>query len=60
MHGLLKRFVADQSAATAIEYGLITALIAAVMISGLNALGNQLNSVTITIGTSMASASLTQ
>lgn len=53
MRGLLKRFIADQSAATAIEYGLITALVASVMISGLNLLGEKLNAVTLTIGTSM-------
>ncbi len=34
-----KRFVADESGATAIEYGLIAALIAVVIISAVTALG---------------------
>ena len=36
--------LADRSAATAIEYGLIAALIAIVIITGLNAVGTNLNS----------------
>ena len=43
----LKRFVArlwqDQSGATAIEYGLIVALIAVVIITAVTALGTNLN-----------------
>ncbi len=35
-----KRFIADESGATAIEYGLIAALIAVVIISAVTALGN--------------------
>ena len=34
-----KRFVADESGATAIEYGLIAALIAVVIIGAVTALG---------------------
>ena len=34
-----KRFAADESGATAIEYGLIAALIAVVIISAVTALG---------------------
>ncbi len=36
-------FLADESGATAIEYGLIAALIAVVIIAGLTTLGNNLN-----------------
>ena len=51
MRGLWTRFVGDESAATAIEYGLIAAMIAAAMITGLTELGNNLNSQMIAIGT---------
>jgi pilus assembly protein Flp/PilA len=53
MRGLLARFIGDHKATTAIEYGLIAALIATVMIAGLNALGNNLNGQLIVIGTSL-------
>ena len=36
------RFLKDESGATAIEYGLIAALVSVVIIVGLNALGPQL------------------
>jgi len=37
------RFIKDESGATAIEYGLIAALIAVVIITGVTAIGTQLN-----------------
>jgi len=37
MSSLLRRFLADNKGATAIEYGLIAALIAVVIITGLTA-----------------------
>lgn len=40
---LISRFVRDESGATAIEYGLIAALIAVVIITGVTAVGTQLN-----------------
>jgi pilus assembly protein Flp/PilA len=40
---LLVRFQKDQSAATAIEYGLIAAGISVAIIVAVNALGTQLN-----------------
>ena len=43
MQNLLTRFVRDESGATAIEYGLIAALIAVVIITGLTSLGTHLN-----------------
>ena len=43
MKNLLKRFAKDQSGATAIEYGLIAAGIAAVIIVAVNTLGSNVN-----------------
>ena len=43
MTKLLSRFYKDESGATAIEYGLIAALIALAIIAGAGALGNSLN-----------------
>jgi len=42
MTKLLSRFCKDESGATAIEYGLIAALIALAIIAGAGALGNKL------------------
>lgn len=44
MSNLFARFVKDESGATAIEYGLIAALIAVAIMTGAGALGNALNS----------------
>jgi pilus assembly protein Flp/PilA len=43
MKSLFSRFVQDQSGATAIEYGLIAALIAVVCITVLTTVGTKLN-----------------
>jgi pilus assembly protein Flp/PilA len=40
---LISRFVRDESGATAIEYGLIAALIAVVIITGVTAVGTNLS-----------------
>ena len=56
MNRFFSRFVKDESGATAIEYGLIAALIAVVIISGATALGTALNSKLQTIGNSVTSA----
>jgi pilus assembly protein Flp/PilA len=40
---ILQRFLKDESGATAIEYGLIAALIAVVIITALTAVGTQLS-----------------
>jgi pilus assembly protein Flp/PilA len=53
MTNLFSRFVRDESGATAIEYGLIAALIAVVIITGLTAVGTSLNSKLATIATSL-------
>jgi len=44
MSKFLSRLVKDESGATAIEYGLIVALIAVVIISAVTTLGTNLNS----------------
>lgn len=43
MKNLFERFVQDESGATAIEYGLIAALISVALITGATTLGNALN-----------------
>jgi len=53
MSKLVARFVKDESGATAIEYGLIAALIAVAIIAGASYLGNQLNSKFNAIGTKL-------
>lgn len=45
MNKLFSRFVRDESGATAIEYGLIAALIAVVIITALQAIGTNLTTV---------------
>ena len=42
MH-IMKRFLNEDTGATAIEYGLIAALIAVVIITGVTAVGTQLS-----------------
>jgi pilus assembly protein Flp/PilA len=44
MSAIFTRFMKDESGATAIEYGLIAALISVALITGATALGNALNS----------------
>ena len=43
MKNLFSRFLKDESGATAIEYGLIAALIAVAIIGGAGALGTNIN-----------------
>ena len=43
MQNLMSRFIKDESGATAIEYGLIAALIAVALIVGATAIGESLN-----------------
>ncbi len=40
MQNLVTRFIKDESGATAIEYGLIAALISVALIAGASAIGN--------------------
>jgi pilus assembly protein Flp/PilA len=57
MTNLVKRFVKDDSGATAIEYGLIAAGISVAIIAAVKGLGTQLNTTFATITTQLASAS---
>ena len=50
MSKFISRFVGDESGATAIEYGLIAALIAVVIIGAVTLVGTDLNAVFTTIG----------
>jgi len=49
MSSLMKRFVSDERGATAIEYGLIAALIAVVIITGVTAVGTNLSTTFTTL-----------
>jgi len=49
MTSLMKRFVKDESGATAIEYGLIAALIAVVIIGAVTTVGANLTKTFTTI-----------
>jgi pilus assembly protein Flp/PilA len=42
MSNLVKRFIADQSGATAIEYGMIAALMTLAIVAGITAVGTKL------------------
>lgn len=53
MKALLTRFAKDSSGATAIEYGLIAAGIAAVIILAVNALGTSVNNAFGTVNSNM-------
>jgi pilus assembly protein Flp/PilA len=48
---LIKRFAKDESGATAIEYGMIAALIAVAIIAVLQAIGTKLNTAFTSIST---------
>jgi pilus assembly protein Flp/PilA len=49
MNNLFARFVRDESGATAIEYGLIAALIAVVIIGAITAVGTNLSTTFSTV-----------
>ena len=52
----VKRFLNNESGATAVEYGLIAALIGVVIIAGAGALGNALNAKFNAISATVAGA----
>jgi pilus assembly protein Flp/PilA len=54
MKALISRFAADESGATAIEYGLIVAMIAVVIIGAVTTLGTNLNTSLSTAGSAIA------
>ena len=52
----IQKFVRDEEGVTAIEYGLIAALIAVVIIAAVTIVGTQLRAVFQTIGTALTNA----
>ena len=52
----IARFAKDESGATAIEYGLIAALVSIAIIAALNVLANTLNSTFSKVSSSMSNA----
>lgn len=56
MTKLFARFLKDESGATAIEYGLIAALISVALITGATTLGGTLNNTFRNIATKMTNA----
>jgi pilus assembly protein Flp/PilA len=56
MNTILSRFVNDEAGVTAVEYGLIAALIAVVIIASVTLVGTQLAAVFNSIQSSLAAA----
>jgi pilus assembly protein Flp/PilA len=56
MNNSIKRFMKDESGATAIEYGLIAAGISVAIIAVVNSLGSQLKATFTTIASQLATA----
>ena len=56
MTKFVTRFLKDESGATAIEYGLIAALIAVVLVTALTALGTQLETTFGEVETALSNA----
>lgn len=56
IRNVFARLIGEETGATAIEYGLIAALIAVAAITAMNGLGNQLSSTFNTTSSSMAAA----
>ncbi|MDC8759242.1 Flp family type IVb pilin [Janthinobacterium fluminis] len=52
----IKQFIRDEEGVTAIEYGLIAALIAVVIIGAITIVGTQLKATFTTIGTKLTAA----
>jgi pilus assembly protein Flp/PilA len=53
MKNLVSRFVSDESGVTAIEYGLIAALIAVVIIGAVSTLGTKLSGTFASVAASL-------
>jgi pilus assembly protein Flp/PilA len=54
MQNFVSRFVKDESGATAIEYGLIAALIAVAVIGGVTSLGQKANATFTNVATEIS------
>lgn len=53
---ILRKFLRDESGATAIEYGLIAACISVVIIGAIQLIGGELSNSFTTIGTTLQNA----
>jgi pilus assembly protein Flp/PilA len=53
MSKFVTRFLKDESGATAIEYGLIAALVAVVLVTALSAMGTKLSSTFQTVSSNL-------
>lgn len=53
------KLIRDEQGATAIEYGLIAALIAVAAITAMQSLGNELNTTFTTVSTELAASNTT-
>jgi len=56
MYKQFQCFAGDESGATAIEYGLIAALVSVAAIGALTTMGNTLNSMFVTVSNAMNTA----
>jgi pilus assembly protein Flp/PilA len=56
MHNILMRFVKDEGGATAVEYGLLVALIAGVIIVAVTTLGTDLNTTFTNVASAVSAA----
>ena len=56
MKNLLNKFFKDESGATAIEYGLIAALVSVAIIGGVTTIGKESAKSFTTVGTAMTTA----
>ncbi|MCZ6603764.1 MAG: Flp family type IVb pilin [Alphaproteobacteria bacterium] len=56
MFAAIKELILDESGATAIEYGLIAALVSVAAIAALSALGGSLNTIFSTVSTTLSDA----
>ena len=56
MQALIARFAKDESGATAIEYGLIAALISVVIIATITAVGTQLSTTFTSVSNALSGA----
>jgi pilus assembly protein Flp/PilA len=56
MKNFLTRFVTDESGVTAIEYGLIAALMSVTIIAAVTLIGTQLNAVFAAVAAALAGA----
>ena len=56
MHTKLAKFLNDEDGATAIEYGLIAALVSVAAIGALTAMGNSLTAMFTTVSSALSGA----